>query len=217
MAFDLSLFDTICFTVLSLSTVGSVCALISVGIAVVYHLELTPLDASILVWLIVALCISTFVLFSALFLNCCNLKYGKLVLACLYAAFDLFVLAVAIGVLALRPVVVEEIGALWTDVESTSLVVYLEEQFDCCGFYERPSHDCKERTQTCYDVIDSQLAQYSGVAGGVMLGMFVLLLVGVVISFIRALAKRGKPKETPKGREMAQIQEKLTHEGPSWF
>jgi hypothetical protein len=32
-----------------------------------YNLELTPMDASILVYLIVGLCISTFVLFSAIY------------------------------------------------------------------------------------------------------------------------------------------------------
>jgi hypothetical protein len=167
--------------------------------------------------MIVALCIATFVLSTALFLNCCNLKYGKLVLAFLYAAFDLFLLAAAVAVLALRPVVIEEIGILWSDAESSSLVAYLEEQFHCCGFYEQPTHDCKDPGETCYDVIDTEFARYSGIIGGVLIGVFLLLLVGVVISFIRALAKPSRRKEPPRAREMAQIQEKLSHDVPNWF
>jgi hypothetical protein len=66
-------------------------------------------------------------------------------------------------------------------------------------------------------VIDTELARDSGIIGGALIGVFLLLLVGVVISFIRALAKQSRRKEVPKAREMAQIQERLSHEGPSWF
>jgi hypothetical protein len=216
MARESSVFDTIWFTALSFCTIGGICALLAAGLAVVYHLELTPLDASLLVWLVVALCIATFVLCSALFLACCNLKYGKLVLAVLYALFDLFILAAAIAILALRATVLDEIGALWADAESSALVGYLEDHFQCCGFYEAP-HSCRYGGQTCFNVIDTELARYSGAVGGALIALAVLLLVAVVVSFVRAFAKPGRRREPPRAQEMAQIQEKLTREGPSWF
>jgi hypothetical protein len=217
MARDGSVFDVIWFTVLSFCTIGGICALIAAGLAVVYHLELTPLDASILVWLVVALCISTFVLSSALFLSCCELRYGKLILAFLYAVLDLFILTAAIAILTLRPTIVKEIGTLWADVDSSALVDYLEGQFDCCGFDGPPPHNCKARNQTCFTVIDAELAKYSGIVGGALVGVAVLLLAAVIVSFLRAFARPGRRRESSKAQEMEQIQEKLTHEGPTWF
>jgi hypothetical protein len=212
-----SVFDAIWFTTLSLCTIGAISALILVGIIVVYNLELTPLDATILVWMIVAFCISAVVLASALYLTCCDLKYGKLVLAALYAIFDGFVLLVAIAILTLRPSILNEIGKVWADDSQSAIVVYLEEQFNCCGFDRAPSHDCKGRTSNCRAVVDEQLVKYSAVIAGVSIAVFVVLLAGVVVSCVRALRPSVVVADESKTEEISHLNEKLTADAQFWF
>jgi hypothetical protein len=210
-------FDTVWFTAVSICTIGVICAAIAVSIGVVANLDLTPLDTSILVWMIVAFCVSTVVLFSALYLVCCNLKYGKLVLAVLYTVFDLFILFLALAILVLRPSVVKEIGNVWNDEGQSSIVVYLEEKFDCCGFNQKPDHDCKERTESCRTVIDAQLSKYSTVIGGSLIGGFVLFLVAVVLSFVRALKRPPEVVDESKSEEIRQFQDRLAPDSQFWF
>jgi hypothetical protein len=182
----------------------------------VCNLDATPFDTSILVWLIVALCISTFVLSSALYLTCCNLKYGKLILAILYTAFDLFVLFAGIAIIALRPSILAQIGKFWADGGQSGIALSLEERFGCCGFNQPPARDCGDK-QSCYTAIERQLAQSSGAIGGSLLSVFVLLLVGVVISYIRVLKEPPTVPDSTKSNEMVQIQEKLTQGSTVWF
>jgi hypothetical protein len=215
---DVSAFlDTVWFTAITVCSIGGICGLIAAGIAVLCNLELTPLDTSILVWMIVALCISTVILFSALYLICCDLKTGKLILAGLYTVFDLFILFIAIAILALRPSIVEEIGKAWTDESQSSIVVYLEEQFECCGFNQKPNRDCKERTESCRTAIDDQLEKYSGLIGGILIGAFAVFAVAVVLSYFRALKKPAGTVEDNKTEEIRQFQDKLAPESQFWF
>jgi hypothetical protein len=216
MCFNSAAFDAAWFTVLSICTIGGICVLISIGIAVVYNLDVTPFDTSILAWLIVALCISTFVLSSALYLTCCNLKYGKLILAVLYTAFDLFVLFAGIAIFTLRPSILVQIGKFWTNHDQSGIVLSLEKGFDCCGFNQNAARDCGDK-QTCYTALNRQLTQSSGAIGGSLLAVFVVLLVGVIISYIRALRKPPTGPDSTKSNEMVQIQEKLTHGSTIWF
>jgi hypothetical protein len=210
-------FDTVLFTVLNIVTIGGLCAVISVAVGVVFRLELTPLDASGLVRLILALCASTFVLFTAQFLTCCRLKYGRLALAVLYTLFDLFILLCAIATLALRSAILDELGRIWTDDGQSSIVLLLEERLDCCGFNQNPNHDCAGRTQSCYTAIDQRLAQHSGAIGGSLVGFFLIFLVGVVLSYIRAFSNQQGAAAGARSHEMVQIQEKLTREETVWF
>jgi hypothetical protein len=212
-----SLFDAIWFTSLSLCTIGGICALILIGIIVLYNLELTALDTRILVWMIVAFCVSAVVLASALYLTCCTLKYSKLILAILYTIFDLFVLLVAIAVLALRPTILEAIGSIWSDESQSAIVQYFEEKLNCCGFNQKPSHDCKGRTESCSAAIDSQIAKYSGVIGGISIALFIVLLAGVVVSFVRALKAPAVVADESKTQEITQLNEKLTADSQFWF
>jgi hypothetical protein len=216
MRFNSGTFDTVWFTILSLCTIGGVCVLISIGIGVVHNLDVTPFDTSILVWLIVALCISTFVLSSALYLTCCNLNYGKLILAILYTAFDLFVLFAGIAIIALRPSILAQIGKFWADGGDSGIVLSLERRFDCCGFNEQHARECGDK-QNCHTALDKRLAQSSGAAGGSLLAVFVVLLIGVIISYIRALKKPPLVLDSTKSNEMVQIQEKLTQGSTVWF
>jgi hypothetical protein len=212
-----SSFDAVWFTALSLCTAGAASALILAGIVVVSNLALTPLDATILVWMIVAFCASAVVLATALFLACCDFRYGKLALAVLYALFDAFVLLVAIAVLALRPSIVAEVGKAWADDGQSAIVAYLEEQFDCCGFDAAPAHDCKGRTQRCSAAVDERLAKYGGVIAGIAIAVFVLLLAGVVVSCIRALRAPAVVADESKTEEITQLNERLTPDAQFWF
>ena len=216
MGCNCAVFDSICFTILSLCTIGGIAVLLSIAIAVVYNLELTPLDTSVLVWLIVALCITASVLFTALYLTCCQWKAGKILLAVIYTIFDLFLLLAAVCVFALRSTVLQQIGKMWTDQKQSSIVLYFEELLNCCGFNERPAH-CAEGTVSCYDRLNFYLSKYNAVIGGVLLGLFALLLVGVVISYIRAFSKPPRKEEDTKAQEMQEIQENLNIGSTVWY
>ena len=189
MKCNLAIFDSVCFTVLSLCTLGVIVVLLGIGIIVVYNLELTPLDTSIFVWMVVALCAACVVLCSALYLTCCKWKYAKLILAIIYTIFDLVILLAAISVFALRSSLLKQIGRMWTDEGQSSIVLYFEEMFNCCGYNEKPSHDCGNRTMSCYETLNNYLAAYSSGIGGILVGIFIILLVGVIISYIRAFSK----------------------------
>jgi hypothetical protein len=211
-------FDTIWFIFLSTITFGSICAAFAVAVCFVANLELTRLDTSILVALIVGLCGSAILLFSALYLVWCHLRYGKLVLAISYTIFDLFILVIGIAILAMEPSdLLRQIGRMWTDESESSILLFLEEQFNCCGFNQVPLHDCKGRTQSCFNVFDSVLSRFGVLIGGTLIGVFLLLLVCIVISYIRALKKPPPVSGILRGQEMNSLQERLTGESVTWF
>jgi hypothetical protein len=209
--------DTVWFTVLNIVSMGGLCAAISVAVCVISRLELTPLDASVLVRLILALCVSTLILFTAQFLTCCRLKYGRLALAVLYTLFDLFVLLCAIATLALRSVILNMVGQIWTDDGQSSIVLLLEERLGCCGFNQIPNHDCPGRNKSCHTALDQKLRKYSGAMGGSLVALFLIFLVGVVVSYIRAFSNQPGAAAGARSHEMVQIQEKLTREETVWF
>jgi hypothetical protein len=214
------IFDTLFFTIATLFTIGFISALIAVCITFISTLELTELDISILVWLIVAFCVSTVILFSAFYLICCNLKSGKLILTGFYTAFDLFILLIAVAIFAFRPSIVTLIGQIWSDESQSSIEVYLEEKFNCCGFNQKPNHDCKERIERCKDVIERKLERSSGLIGGILIGAFVVFLGIVIVSFIRALKKGevgGGAVEESRSEEIRQFQDKLAPDAQFWF
>jgi hypothetical protein len=211
-------FDTIWFILLSLFTLGSICALFVFGVCFVSSLDLTPLDISILVVLIVCLCISAVLLFSSFYLVCCDLRYGKLTLAIFYTTFDLFILGLGISILALEPSdLLKQIGRMWTDESESSIVLVLEEEFDCCGFNQIPLYDCKGRTQSCFNVFEAVLSEKGVLVGGVLIGIFLLFLVGVVISYIRALKKPVVGVGDLPLQDMNRLRERLNGETVCWF
>jgi hypothetical protein len=151
-------------------------------------------------------------------LICCNLRYGKLALAIFYTTFDLLILVVAISILAMEPSdILKQIGRLWTDESESSIVLFLEEQFGCCGFNQLPSHDCKGRTQSCFNVFDTVLSNYGVRVGGILIGVFLLFLICVVISYLRALRKPPLVSGAPRGEEMTSLSEPLTGDSVIWF
>jgi hypothetical protein len=207
-----SLFDAIWFVSLNVFTVGAVCAALCAAVLLVARLDLTPLDLSVLVWMIVGLCASSVVFASSLYIVCCNLRCGKLALAIWYTAFDLLILGLAIGVLALdSSELLKQIGRMWTDESDSAIVLFVEERLDCCGFNRRPAHDCGARAQSCFNVLTQMLTDHGPEAGGILIAAFLLLLVGVVISYIRAL------RRAPQAAEITALNERLTAESVNWF
>jgi hypothetical protein len=167
--------------------------------------------------MIVALCVAVFVLFAALYLSCCPWQHARLVLAILFTLFDVFILLAAICIFALRGTVLTEIGYIMSDESQSAIVIWFEEQFDCCGFNEHPSHDCGSRTQNCYNVLDAKLQASSGAIGGILIAIFVVLLVAVVYSYIRVFKKPGALSTPGQSKELAEIQERLATQHSVWF
>jgi hypothetical protein len=211
-------FDTAWFVFLSFCTLGSICTLFILSICFITSLDLTPLDTAILVILIVCLCVSAVLLFSSFYLICCDLRCGKLALAIFYTTFDLFILGLAISILALEPSdLLKQIGRMWTDDQESSIVLFLEEEFDCCGFNQIPLHDCKGRTQSCFNVFEAVLSEKGVMVGGILIGIFLLFLVGVVISYIQALKRPASVAGALSDQGMNRLRERLSGETVCWF
>jgi hypothetical protein len=214
MAFDSAIFDGVCYTILSLLTVGTICVFLGLSLYFVWTLDLTAYDTNVVVWLFVAFAISVVVLFLALYLNCCRWRYSKVSLAVLYTFFDLFLLLAAVAVFSFRTQVVDQLGTLWTQQAQSSIVRYLEERLHCCGF----SEGCPGPAQppACAPVLEAELAKYSGWIGAILIALFVVLLVGVVIAYYRSCV-RPTPDQREKEQEMSQIQAQLNEGGNVWF
>jgi hypothetical protein len=181
-------------------------------------LDLTAYDTSVLVWLFVALGIAVSVLFIAFYLNCCNWQFSKIVLAVLYTVFDLFLLLAGVAVFSFRGQVLEQLGDLWSDSADSSIERYFERKLKCCGFKTQPpARNCSFDSRLCFDVLEEQLAEYSGWIGGILMGLFAVLLIGVAIAFCRSCAKPPPPADYMKSQEMAQIQAQLNEGGNIWF
>jgi hypothetical protein len=218
MGCDAQVVDSVWFLVLSIATIGLVSALLLVGVIVVFNLDLIPLDSSVLVWLIVALCISVTVLICALYLQFCLWKYGRLVLAILYTIFDFFLLLAGIVILVWHKSVVNYLGGLWVTDGNGAIVQYIEQKLNCCGFDTDPEdRDCNGRISRCSLVLEDTLGKYGTIIGSIFIVFFVLLLVGVVMSYIRALAQPHVREvlELPSGS--TEIKDELTGDSTVWF
>jgi hypothetical protein len=210
--------DTVCFTILSLSTIGAVSVFLAFSVYFVWTLEVTQYDTNVLVWLFVALGISVSVLFIAFYLNCCYWRFTKILLAVLYTIFDLILLCASVAVLSFRSQVLDTIGALWSDNVDSSIERYFEKKLNCCGFREQlPEYNCQPDMPICYDVLEEDLKRYSWWIGGILIGLTVILMVGVGIAYFRACAKPPTPDDIVKSQEMAQIQAQLTEDSSIWF
>jgi Na+-transporting methylmalonyl-CoA/oxaloacetate decarboxylase gamma subunit len=207
---DPAVCDTICYTALSLSTVGVTSVALAILIYFIWNMELTPFDASVLVWLFVALAISVTVLFVAFYLKCCPWKYSKMVLAIIYAVYDVALLVAAIAVFTMKSSILGNLGSMWNKDPESAFVRYLEGKLKCHGF-SGPEEG------TCEGPLTDLLSKSSGWVGGVLIALFLVLLAGVIIAFYRALAKRKPAPDDVKSQEMAQIQAQLNEGGTMWF
>jgi hypothetical protein len=166
----------------------------------------------------VALGVAVSVLFIAFYLNCCQWRFTKILLAALYTIFDLFLLAAGVAVFSFRRQVLDRLGDLWVDDVDSSIEENFEQKLDCCGFKTQPPYrSCEADTRVCYDVLEEELARYSAWIGGIAIALFVLLLIGVCIAYYRACAKPPPPEDFVKSQEMAQIQAQLNEGGSIWF
>jgi hypothetical protein len=210
--------DTFCYTLLSLCTIGTICVALAVSIYFVWTLDLTAYDTSILVWLFVALAVAVSVLFVALYLNCCQWRFAKILLAVIYTIFDLFLLIAAISVFTFRSQVLEQLGGIWSSESGSSIGRYFEKEFDCCGFKTQPPEaKCPPNKRVCFDALGEQLKRYSGWIGGILIVLFFVLLVGVGIAFFRSCPRAEPADDFVKSQEMAQIQAQLNEGGNIWF
>jgi hypothetical protein len=210
--------DTFCYSILSIITIGTICLFLSLSVYFVWTLELTAYDTSVLVWLFVALGIAVSVLFIAFYLNCCNWRFSRILLGILYAIFDLFLLLAGIAVFSFRTEVLDRLGDIWSDDVDSSIERYFERRLKCCGFKTTPKgRECAADSRLCFDVLEEELARYSGWIGGILMGLFALLLVGVGIAFYRSCAKPPVSEDYLKAQELAQIQSQLNDGGNIWF
>jgi hypothetical protein len=206
--------DTVCFTILSLFTIGSIVAALSLAIYYTWNMDLTALDTSVLVWLFVALAIAVTALFVVFYLKCCPWQYNKLVLAIVYLVFDSALLAAIIAVFVMRSSLLNSLAGAWSS--DSSVIAELEGKLHCCGYKNQDNRACENVTALCYDAIDKLLSDYSGWVGGVIIGLFVLLTVGVVIAFYRACAEPDR-RDDVKTQEITQVEEPLNERETIWF
>lgn len=184
---EVTVFDALLFAFLSFLTMGGICATQSYMIVTIHVLNMTELDREIMVGLIISQCVSVVLWVWTFYIMCCGLAYWRLVLAIVYTIFDLVFLGLTIAIFGLRPLVLKYIGQMWTDKGQSAIVIYLEEALNCCGFNDLPGHDCGLRTASCHDAIASWLTTNDGTIGGISGGVFIVLLCGVVLGYVRAL------------------------------
>jgi hypothetical protein len=211
---DSSACDTVCYSILSLFTIGSIVVALSLAIYFAWNMDLTAFDTSVLVWLFVALSVSVTVLFVVFYLKCCPWQYNKLVLAVVYLLFDAALLAAIIAVFVMRSSLLDGIAGAWSP--DSSFIAYLEEKLHCCGYTSQDDRDCKDVNTICHDAIDRLITEYSGWVGGILIGLFVLLTIGVIIAFYRACVKP-KPRDQIKAQDIAQVEDMLNDGQTIWF
>jgi hypothetical protein len=206
-----------CYLVLTFATMGLTCALALAGVILLINFPLSEVDATVLTWLIIALCISLTVLISALYLQFCLWKYGKLVLAILYTIFDAFLLAAGVTILVSSGGIISYIGTFWTKDPNGPIVQFIEDSLQCCAFDVLPDNKyCDTNIPRCYTILSDTFGRYSNIVGGVFVGLFAALLVGVVVSYKRAL-KKPTVHEIEQEERKAQWSEPLNDDGTVWF
>ncbi|KAH0795233.1 Tetraspanin family protein [Histomonas meleagridis] len=169
------------FTLLTLITVGATVALFSIALYAV-NKNFEGYSASLKTGLIIALVISIVVFIFGIYASFSKNRCVKCILSIIYIVYAIFVLIMAIVILALGGAISEVISREFQsnpDFRSS-----FEKTFNCYTWNSNTSNN------TCQSVFDSSFGVARKAIGGCLLGIFFLLLIGIIVAFCHVCRKR---------------------------
>jgi len=176
------------FAVLTLLTIGASTVVFVFLVIYFNKIHMKSVSESLLIGVIIGLCVSILVLLYGAYASCCGGRCHKLVLTVLYLVFSLVLGAIGVALLAVKGEVEKGLAMLWS-TGKTDVTDSLEEGFSCKGW--------GEASDSCKTVIMDFYSKWGTIAGGALIGLFVLLMIGVVFAcrFIcRSRADEGSEK-----------------------
>lgn len=206
--------DSIVFALFSFIIFGVVISVLTWAVAFVSQLELTKLDTTLLMWLVIVICITSVMLFYSLYALCWNCKFTKLALAIEYLVFDLALGFMGIMIFAFEDDIIINVRKIWVKAETSGTIKYVQDQLKCCGYDKNTSLICPENIQYCGPLLEEQIDNVRTTVGYILAGFFGLVLLGVIFAFIRACSKPRDPDESSKSFD---VEENLNNYERVWF
>jgi hypothetical protein len=178
-------------TILTFLTIGAPTALLIALIVCFNALAMKDVHIALWVGVIIAMVVSLLILAYGIYASCFGGSCQKGLMTVIFGVYGVVVVALGIGVLAFKSQLVEGFKELWNDpIKNAKAISTLETGLDCSGWDNSSSPD---DIPTCETKIRDYYTKYGSPAGGVLLGLGLLLLVGVgfAIKFICSASKDG--------------------------
>lgn len=171
------------FTILSLITIGASTALFAIALYFIAT-KFKDISNSLLIIVVIALCVSVLVLLFAFYASCKGNKCVRTILVFIYIIYALIVGAAAIFLFAFKG---KLMGLISDGVEknNSDLIHSIQEGFNC----KMNSNTTKNGTvyyfygSECDDKVNSFYKAKLPPIGGCLVGIFVILVIGIVLSF----------------------------------
>jgi hypothetical protein len=179
------------FTLLTILTVGMSSGLLIAVIVFFRDIGMAKVDSSLFIGIIIALGVSVLILLYCIYASCFGGSCQKVMIAVLFLAYALPLIALGISIVALKSKLKEQFCSFWESrSEHPDAVEAIEASLDCCGWDSSDDSLCANSTRqgSCGAKIDDYYQKYGIPAGGALLGLGVLLLIGTAIA-IRFICK----------------------------
>lgn len=208
--------SNLCFTILTLLTIGVTLGVFIVCILWCYKYGVTKIEEAniILIISVIGLCVSALIFFFGVYASFCGKKCAKSILAIIYLIYALGLCALAILIFAFKTQTLETFKK-FLERKPDELVIQLENLLKCCGYdddYNKTWCETEASIEVkdvrCKPIIESNY-KYAQYAAGVLIGLFILLMVGDVIAF--RLICRKENDEERKNQNREQLSTPLTY------
>jgi hypothetical protein len=181
---------SICLTLLSVVTIGCICALFTGTLILFTQYSIFQYAAHAASILVACLIVSVLLLVFAVYVS---LHDGRpcqeWTLAVLFFLFDVVILSFAIFGLAAPHRIVRLVAELWDPpIGQTNLpiVMGLEDSFGCCGWQRIRANCTRSATIVCRSIIGEDIMKYCRVIAACLLVFGVLLAAGVFLTVTEA-------------------------------
>lgn len=182
-----------CFlSVLSVVIIGLTMLLLIAASISAKSTAVSKYDQKIFAVLVTFSIVSAGVLAFSLYAAICGKSCAKVVLSILFIIYDIFILIIGISLLASKSTymhsfedVFKEAGKIYEQFKKKEDI---ERDYDCCGYDINDSYgeDCPNSSLPCKPFIEKEINTFMFVVGILALLLFILLTVGIVLSFVEA-------------------------------
>ena len=200
--------NSFCFAILTIFTLGASVGILSFAIYCCTYVKIDQAYDRLIIYVIVALCVSILILIFGLYSSCCGGNCSKTIMTVIYVVYGVALFALGIIAFSCKSKVMDKIGDLWK--HNNTVVPDIEKKVGCCG-WDNYTQECSETQELCSKLVEDLYTKWGYVVGGLLLGLSILLIVSSIVALVYAFKNNDNPYNHPDSNSKNQYDTPLDY------